>query len=134
LRSTKLKTYDNEVIFIPNGSLANAKIKNFTEPDFSIRVNVNFGVEYGSDPAEVQKVVLEALKKIDTVIKEPKPAVQFLNMSDFSLDFIARAWVKEYTQAYSTKLKMTDEIYKVLNKAKIGIPFPTHTIYTKTVD
>lgn len=134
LRSTKLKTYDNEVIYIPNGSLANAKIKNFTQPDISIRVNVNFGVEYGSDPEKVQKVVLEAIKKIDTVIEEPEPVVQFLNMSDFSLDFVARAWVQEYTQAYSTKLKMTDEIYEALNKAKIGIPFPTRTIYTKAIE
>jgi MscS family membrane protein len=134
LRSTKLKTYDNEVIFIPNGSLANAKIKNFTEPDISIRVNVNFGVEYGSDPERVRKVVLEAIKKINTVIEEPEPVVQFLNMSDFSLDFVARAWVKKYTQAYSTKLKMTDEIYEALNNAKIGIPFPTRTVYTKAID
>jgi len=134
LRTTKLQTYDNEVIYIPNGYLANAKIKNFSMPDVSLRVNVNFGVEYGSDPENVQKVVLEDIKKIDTVIEETEPVVQFLNMSDFSLDFVARAWVEEYTQAYSTKLKMTDEIYEALNKAKIGIPFPTRTIYTKAIE
>lgn len=134
LRSTKLRTYDNEVIYIPNGYLANAKIKNFTQPDFSIRANVNFGVEYGSEPKKVQKVVLEAIKKIDTVIEEPEPAVLFLKMSDFSLDFVARAWVKSYTDAYSTQLKMTDEIYNALNKANIGIPFPTRTVYTKKTD
>lgn len=133
LRSTKLRTYDNEVIYIPNGYLANAKIKNFTHPDISIRVNVEFGVVYGSDPEKVEQVVLDALKQIDTVIEEPEPAVQFLKMSDFSLDFIARAWVKEYTEAYSTKLKMTEEIYNALNKAHIGIPFPTRTVYTKEV-
>lgn len=131
LRSTKLKTYDNEIIYIPNGYLANAKIKNFTQPDFSIRVNVNFGVEYGSDPKKVSQVVLKAIKKIDTVIDEPEPVVQFLKMSDFSLDFVARAWVKDYNQAYSTQLQMTDEIYAALNKANIGIPFPTRTVYTK---
>jgi len=131
LRSTKLKTYDNEVVYIPNGYLANAKIKNFTHPDVSIRVNVEFGVEYGSDTEKVRKVVLETVKKIGTVIDEPEPVVQFLKMSDFSLDFIARGWVEEYTQAYSTKLKMTDEIYNALNKANIGIPFPTHTVITK---
>jgi small-conductance mechanosensitive channel len=134
LRSTKLKTYDHEVIHIPNGYLANAKIKNFTQPDFSIRVNVEFGVVYGSNPEKVRDVVLEAVKKIDEVLEEPEPVVQFLKMSDFSLDFIARAWVKEYTQAYSAKLKMTDEIYKALNKANIGIPFPTRTIYTKKIE
>jgi MscS family membrane protein len=134
LRSTKLKTYDNEVIHIPNGTLANAKIKNFTQPDFSIRVNVKFGVVYGSDAEKVRQVVVEALKKIEEVLEDPEPVVQFLNMSDFSLDFIARAWVREYTQAYSMKLKMTEEIYKALNKAKIGIPFPTRTVYTKEID
>jgi MscS family membrane protein len=134
LRSTKLKTYDNEVLHIPNGYLANAKIKNFTHPDVSIRVNVNFGVVYGSDTERVQKVVFEAIKKIETVIEEPEPVVQFLKMSDFSLDFVARAWVKSYTEAYSTQLKMTDEIYNALNKANIGIPFPTRTVYTKKTD
>lgn len=134
LRSTKLRTYDNEVIYIPNGSLANAKIKNFTVPDISLRVNVNFGVEYGSDPERVRQVILEAISKIDKVLEEPEPVVQFLNMSDFSLDFVARAWVASYGDAYSTKLTMTDVIYQALNKAKIGIPFPTRTIYTKNVD
>lgn len=134
LRSTKLKTYDNEVIYIPNGYLANAKLKNFTHPDVSIRVNVNFGVVYGSNTEKVQQVVLEAVKKIDTVIEEPEPIVQFLKMSDFSLDFVARAWVKNYTDAYSTQIKMTDVIYNALNKANIGIPFPTRTVYTKKTD
>jgi MscS family membrane protein len=134
LRSTKLRTYDNEVIYIPNGYLANTKIKNFTEPDLSIRASVSFGVEYGSDTKKVQKVVLEAIKKIENVLEQPEPAVLFLEMSDFSLDFVARAWVESYTDAYSTKLKMTDEIYNALNKANIGIPFPTRTVYTKKTD
>ena len=129
-----MKTYDNEVIYIPNGFLANAKIKNFTHPDVSIRVNVEFGVEYGSDTEKVRQIVVETIKKIDKVIAEPEPIVQFLKMSDFSLDFIARAWVKEYTEAYSTKIRMTDEIYNALNKEGIGIPFPTRTVYTKEIE
>jgi MscS family membrane protein len=134
LRSTKMKTYDNEVIYIPNGFLANAKIKNFTHPDVSIRVNVEFGVSYGSDTEKVRQVVLDAVRKIDTVIEEPEPIVQFLKMSDFSLDFIARAWVDEYIKAFSTKVRMTDEIYNALNRAGISIPFPTRTVYTKEME
>jgi len=134
LRSTKLKTYDNEMIYIPNGYMANAKIKNYTVPDLTLRVNVEFGVEYGSDPEEVRKVILEAIKGIENVLEAPAPGVSFLNMSDFSLDFVARTWVENYRDAYSTKLLMTDVIYNSLNKAGIGIPFPTQTIYTKSED
>lgn len=134
LRSTKLRTYDNEIVFIPNGYLANARVKNFTQPDFSIRINVNFGVVYGSDTEKVRQVVLNAVKAMDVVLKEPEPIVQFLEMSDFSLDFVARAWVRSYDQAYQTEREMTDKIYNALNKARIEIPFPTRTVYTKALD
>ncbi len=134
LRSTKLKTYDNEVVYIPNGQLANSRIKNFTVPDLSIRVNVAFGVEYGSETEQVRKVVLEAVKKVDAVLDDPAPSVHFIEMSDYSLDFKARAWVKDYNQAYSTKLKVRDAIYAALNQAGIGIPFPTRTVYTKEIE
>ncbi|MBN1270741.1 MAG: mechanosensitive ion channel family protein [Candidatus Aminicenantes bacterium] len=134
LRSTKLRTYDNEVIYIPNGYLANAKIKNYTQPTLEMRVNVEFGVEYGSDTDKVHKVVLETLNNIDGVLKDPAPAVHFMQMSDFSLDFVARVWVQSYEDAYSMKLTVTDAIYKGLHKAGIGIPFPTRTIYTKNLD
>ncbi len=134
LRSTKIRTYDNETIYVPNGYLANAKIKNFSQPDVSIRVKVYFGVEYGSDTEKVRQVVHSALSQIGTLLSEPEPQVEFINMNDFSLDFVAKAWVKKYTEAHETQLKMTDEIYKALGQAKIGIPFPTHTVYTKTSD
>ena len=131
LRSTKLKTYDNEIVFIPNGLLANSKIKNYTQPDLSLRVNVDFGVEYGSDTEQVRQVVLKALKSLPGVLGEPVPVVQFLKMSDFSLDFKARTWVESYSDAFNMELKMTDAIYLALNEAGIGIPFPTHTVFTK---
>ena len=134
LRSTKLKTYDNEILFIPNGLLANSKIKNYTQPDLSLRVNVDFGVEYGSDPEQVRQVVMTALKGLPGVLGDPVPVVQFLKMSDFSLDFKARTWVESYSDAFSMALKMTDAIYLALNKAGIGIPFPTHTVFTKRMD
>ena len=134
LRSTKIRTYDNETIYVPNGYLANAKIKNFSQPDVSIRVKVYFGVEYGSDTERVRAVILSTLSQIDTLLSEPEPQVEFINMNDFSLDFVAKAWVEEYTGAYAAKLRMTDEIYKALGQAHIGIPFPTRTVYTKTTD
>ncbi len=134
LRSTKLKTYDNEVIYIPNGFLANAKVKNYTVPDLKLRVNIEFGVVYGSDTDKVREVVLEALKSADKVLDDPEPVVHFLKMADFSLDFTARAWVDNYLDAYSTHLVLTDEIYKALNRAGISIAFPTRTIYTKSLN
>lgn len=134
LRSTKLRTYDNETIYIPNGQLANTRIKNFTVPDLSVRVNVSFGVEYGSDSDRVRQVILDTIGNIEGVLEYPDPVVQFTNMGESSLDFTARVWVENYTQAYSMQLTVRDEIYKALNLAGIGIPYPTRTVYTKSVN
>ena len=131
LRSTKLRTYDNEVIFLPNSQLANARIKNFTRPDVSIRVTVNFGVAYGSDVARVKQVVLDTIRELDDILQEPAPQVLFLNMSDFSLDMCARVWADNYGKQFARKLEMTELIYGTLNESGIEIPFPTRALYMK---
>ncbi|MFH1637728.1 MAG: mechanosensitive ion channel family protein [Candidatus Woesearchaeota archaeon] len=131
LRSTRLKTYDNEIILIPNGQLANSKIQNFVLPDPKVRIKVNFGVEYGSNPDRVKKVVLKAASGIKKVMKSPEPLVEFLEMGDSSLKFVCKLWVDDYRDGYQVQLEATDKIYKALNKAKIGIPFPTHTVHIK---
>lgn len=132
LRSTRVRTYDNEVIIIPNEAVAKGKIKNFTQPDLTIRVVVNFGVEYGSDPEKVIKLIEGSIKKnVKGIMEDPAPSVIFTEMSDFSLNFSARFWVENYGEAYAKKLEATDLIHKELNKAKIGIPFPTQTIFLK---
>jgi small-conductance mechanosensitive channel len=129
LRSTKLVTYDNEVVYIPNGYLANSRIQNYTRPNPKIRAHVDFGVEYGSNAAQVQKVVLEVMKKDKELLKDPESAVHFLEMGDFALNFRAYFWVENWGMAYNKKLQLTEAIYNALNKAGIGIPFPTQTVH-----
>ena len=129
LRSTKLVTYDNEVIYIPNGYLANSRVQNYTRPSPKVRAHVSFGVEYGSDITQVQKVVLGILEKDKEILSDPEPTVQFLEMGDSALNFKAYFWVEKWGMAYGKKLEMTEAIYNGLNKAKIGIPFPTRTVH-----
>lgn len=131
LRSTKIRTWNNEVIVIPNGKLADSKIQNYVLPEPSARIELPFGVEYGSNADKVKKVVLEEIKKLKNVLKDPAPMVMFLEMGDFALKFKAYFWVPSYKERFSTKEKANCLIYDALRRNKIGIPFPTRTIYTK---
>ncbi len=131
LRSTKLRTYDNEIIYVPNRLLANTKIKNYSQPDEKSRISVKFSVEYGTDISKVENVILNAISNIKDILENPAPEVIFLEMGDFSLSFVARFWVKDYRIAYSKKVEATKLIYNTLNSEGIGIPFPTRTIYFK---
>ncbi len=131
LRSTKIKTWDNDIIIIPNGKMADARIQNYVLPNLRSRCVLSFGVAYGSDVEKVKKVAIDTIKKIDNVLKEPEPSVVFTKMSDFSLDFDARFWVESISERYLTTEKARCMIYKAFKKAKISIPFPTRTVYIK---
>ncbi|MBU0528087.1 mechanosensitive ion channel family protein [Candidatus Micrarchaeota archaeon] len=132
LRSTRILTYDNELLIVPNNNMASAKIKNYSQPDLKVRVVVPFTVEYGSDPAKVIKLIEKTITNdIEGILEEPKVSVVFTQMADFSLNFQLRFWVEHYGEAYGKKLEATDVIYNTLGKNKIGIPFPTRTIYMK---
>ncbi len=100
LRSTKLVTYDNEVIYIPNGYLANSRVQNYTRPSPKVRVVVDFGVEYGSPVEKVKKVVLSELKKMEGILSDPSYAVDFVSMGDSALQFQAKFWVEKWDMAY----------------------------------
>ncbi len=132
LRSTKLKTYDNEILTIPNGGLAGSIIHNYVLPNEAHRAKVDFSVEYGSDPEKVKKIVLKAVQGIEDAVYEPEPVVVFKEMADSGLNCTALVW-STWTKSYGVKLEMTKRIYDALNKEKICIPFPTRTIYTHQV-
>lgn len=131
LRTTKIQTFDNEVIVMPNNALMNQQYKNFRLPDESIRVVVSFGVAYGADIDHVKKTVMAVINSIEGVLSDPEPGVDFLEMADFSLNFIAKIYISDYGDHYGKKLELTNGIYNALNKAGIEIPFPTHTVYTR---
>ncbi|MBI5389846.1 mechanosensitive ion channel family protein [Candidatus Woesearchaeota archaeon] len=131
LRSTRIKTYDNELLIVPNGQLANEWIMNFVQPDKTQRVSVDFGVMYGAKHGDVKKTVMAAIKSIKGIKKDPEPTVQFMDMGDFALKFTARFWVDDYEKAPDRREEAVCKIYDALNTAKIGIPFPTSTVYIK---
>ncbi len=131
LRNTKLVTYDNEIIVIPNGELMNKQFKNYVLPDPKIRVVVNFGVAYGCDIDEVTNLVSEAIQGIRPICEDPVPSVVCYEMGDFSLNFQAKFWVPDYADQYGKKIEATKLIYNTLAKAGIEIPFPTQTLYVK---
>ena len=79
----------------------------------------------------MKELVLKEIKKNQNVLKDPGPFVRFDKMGDFSLNFRAFFWVDTYEIRFKEKENVTIAIYKLLNKHKIRIPFPTRTVYVK---
>lgn len=131
LRSTKMRTFDNELIIIPNSVLADSNIQNIALPEPKSRVVVPFGVAYGSDVDKVKKIIIKEIKSIKNISKDENINIRFLEMADSSLNFKAYFYVDSYEDRIDALDEANTKIYKALNKNKIEIPFPQMDVHLK---
>ncbi len=131
LRSTKILTFDNELIIVPNSKLSEGNIQNIALPEPKARVVIPFGVAYGTKVDKVKKIVLSEIKKIENYVEEPEPSVKFLEMADSSLNFKAYFYVNSYKVKFGAIDEANTRIYNALNKARIEIPFPQMDVNLK---
>jgi len=131
LRSTKIRTWDGNVIIVPNGKLVDLNILNRTQPEAKERVEIPFGAVYGADVQKVKSTVLKEIKKVKGMVDEPAPFVRFLEMGDSALLFKAYFWVEHYGIKAAAKDQGTELVYNALHKAGIEIPFPQMDVHLK---
>jgi small-conductance mechanosensitive channel len=129
LRSTRIKTWDNELLIIPNGQFANSRIKNMKLPNLKARATIQFGVAYGAGHERVKRTVLKALEKVDGVLGNPEPFVRFIDMADSALLFKLYFWVENVGDRVAVREKALCTIYDALNHARINIPFPQMDVH-----
>src|SRR5680860_99711 len=124
IRTTRIKTFDETVIIIPNNKIANSKIINYNQPGSKIKEKLKVRVAYGADVKKVKKILLDIAESIEEVEKKPSPSVYFSELGDYSLEFLVVAWVDSPRKKFTVRTKLNEEIYKQFKKHKIEIPFP----------
>lgn len=124
---TVLRTFDNKLIYIPNGPLSTGNITNYTAQPRR-RVDIKVGVDYGTDVKTVQKVLLDVAAANDKILQDPAPTARMSKMNDSSVDYSLKAWAKveDYWDVY---FYLNESVYEALNKHGIGIPFPQMTVH-----
>lgn len=131
LRSTRIRTFDDEEVTIPNGTIANEALTNkSTGPDTG-RVKVNIGVAYGTDPREVETILLDIAKSNEMVLPDPEPFVRFTNFGDSSLDFQLSCRVGEPLDVFATQSELRYAIVNRFAENNIEIPFPQRDVHMK---
>lgn len=126
---TKIRSDDNKVVHIPNGTLADSNITNFTMLD-KRRIDVSVGVAYESDLAKVKAVLTEVVESQELVLKEEPINVFVKELGDSAVEMGIRVWVKN-EDFWPTKWKLTEEIKLALDKNDISIPYPQMDITVK---
>ena len=125
--STVLKTPDNKIVVVPNGSIMNGSIVNYSGQD-KRRIDLIISCSYEDDIDKVRSVLEDILKKEKRVLKDPKPQIAVAELADSSVNFIFRPWVKrtDYLPVYYSLL---EEVKKRFDKEGISIPYPQSDVH-----
>ncbi|MBU2922433.1 mechanosensitive ion channel [Winogradskyella psychrotolerans] len=120
--TTKLIGLSNKEIIIPNGSLSNGNIVNYTTQG-TRRVDLVFGVSYDADIKQTKDVFSKVLAAHPLILKDPAPTIALSELADSSINFVVRPWCK--TEDYWTVyFEVTENVKEALDAAGIEIPYP----------
>ncbi len=132
LVNTTIRTFDNQIIIVPNSKIWGDVIKNVTH-ERTRRVDMVFGIGYGDDLLKAESVLHEIIEAHPAVLKSPEPNIRVHTLNTSSVDFIVRPWVKtdDYWDVY---WDVTKEVKLRFDKEGISIPFPQQDVHLHMVD
>ncbi len=104
-RSTRIRRADGVHMMVPNSSLLESTVVNWTLVDERIRTSVRVGVAYGSDVQRVTELLNEAATQHPDILKDPPHSVIFEDFGDNALVFDAYFWVHASSDFVAKKIR-----------------------------
>lgn len=126
---TVVLTPDNKRVTVPNGSLTNAAITNYSA-EGQRRVELTFSVSYDCDIDKVKQILLSVAESDPKSLKAPTPLARLKTQSASSLDFVLRVWCapENYWDLY---FDLNENVKKALDEAGMEIPFPQMDVHMR---
>lgn len=118
---TKLRTGDNKVVVIPNGTLSNNTIVNVSHMDRR-RVDIVVGIAYEADIKTAKNIMYQLAQKDEARLPEEEAIVFVSNLGASSVDIGVRLWVKA-EDYWAVKWRLTENIKYAMDENEISIPY-----------
>ncbi len=125
--STVLKTPDNKVVVVPNGTIMDSSIINYTGQE-TRRVDIIASCGYEDDIDKVKDILQDILNRDERILEEPEPRIAVSELADNSINFIVRPWVKS-SDVLSVKYSILEQIKKRFDAEGISIPYPQRDVH-----
>lgn len=132
-RATVVLTNDNIAIIVPNSKFITENVVNWKYIDDRIRFHVPVSVAYGSDPRQVEQVLLEVAKEVPEVLDYPAPAVRLQEFGDNGILFELLAWSSSLMHRRGRMVSTLNfMIHEKFTAAGIQFPFPQRDIHIRS--
>ena len=121
LFNTKILTYDNVAVIIPNSEILSSKMINYSAMPIR-RVVIDIPVSYDAETGVAKQVLLDKTKAHPYVVNTPAPSVVLKEYGSSALVFTVRAWTPN-DQYWDTLFELREGLLQALNDADIKVPF-----------
>ncbi len=124
---TTLTTPDNKKIVVPNGSLSNSVIVNYSAND-TRRLDLTFSISYNTDLDLAKKVLLSCAKLDERILSDPAPVVYITEHADSAIMIQLRAWVRKENY-WDVNFAMIEQVKRSFDQLGVEIPFPQMDVH-----
>jgi small-conductance mechanosensitive channel len=126
-RVTRVQTFDNQLLTIPNSKLTGDVVMNPTARD-KLRMSVEFGIGYEDDIDEATDIILEEAERHPDVLALPEPAVTLAEnpLADSYVGLVARFWISNPNRGKFLRVRseFVQAVKERFDGAGIDIPYP----------
>ena len=129
LRVTRVRTFDNELLTVPNSELTAGVVKNPVEAD-RLRSRVDFGIGYDDDIEVASTIIVEEATDHPDILDDPAPAVRLTNLGDSDVGLQARIWIGDPSRSDLVRIRaeFVTAVKARFDEEGIDIPYPVRTL------
>ena len=132
IRATTIVDWNRKELVIPNKAFVTDQLTNWTLSESILRVDIPVGVAYGSDMAQVRRILREIAVDTPYVLSDPenrRPKVRFMAFADSSLNFELRVYIPHPDYILDVRDSIADRLTLAFEAAGITIPFPQRDVH-----
>lgn len=126
---TKLQTIDNKIVVLPNGTLANNSITNYSESKYR-RIDLTVGISYNADIAKAKKVLQEILDTDEEIVKDQKTFVFVDSLGSSEVVLGVRGYCKNEIY-WDVRWRIIEKIKLSFDREGVEIPYQQMTVHIK---
>jgi small-conductance mechanosensitive channel len=134
LRVSRVRTFDNERITVPNGDLANNAVTNPVAYE-TLRQKFVFGIGYEDDIAEATDIIVEKAEAHEEILDDPAPSVRVVELGDSAVGLQSRWWIDEPGRGDFVRVRSeyVTDVKEAFDEAGIDMPY-VHRQLTGSVE
>lgn len=125
LRVTRVRTFDNELLTVPNSELTDNVTKNPVAKD-KLRLRVPFGISYEDDIDRAMEIIINEAQAHENILDDPQPSVRLTDLGDSDVVIQSRVWISEPSRGdfVQTRSEYVKSVKERFDSEGIDIPYP----------